>query len=150
MMWLVKFLQKRPTDKTIRISRVLFWSILVLALWYNLIYLDKAIDTRYFWQDIDEKWIIIWKYIMIFIWIIPIIIWLTNICLFKSKYMRIIQIIFAVILFYISGSIVESPDLDIDVLVWIMWILPLIAWITWKCTTKKCLRHWEKITKIRV
>lgn len=150
MMWLINLLKKRPTDKTIRIWRVLFWSILISALYYNLIFLDKAIDTEYFWQEVLEKWITIWKYIMISLWIIPLIMWATNICVLKSKYLRIAQIFFAIVLFYISASIVESPDLDIDVLIWFMWIFPLFAWITWKCITKKCLRHWEKITKIRV
>ncbi len=150
MMWLIKFLKKRPSDKTIRISRIVFWLILIWALFYNLIYLDKAIDTEYFWQEIDEKWLMIAKYIMISLWIIPLIMWVTNICLLKSKYMRIMQIFYAIVLFYVSSSIAESPDLDIDVLVWFMWLLPLIAWITWKCITKNCLRYWEKVTKIRV
>jgi hypothetical protein len=35
-------------------------------------------------------------------------------------------------------------------LIWLMWVLPLIAWITGKCITSKCLKYKEKITKIRV
>lgn len=150
MMWLIKILQKRPTDNAIRISRVVFWLIMIWALYYNLIHQWDGIDSTYFGQELDEQWIIIWKYIMISLWIIPIIMWAANICLLKSKYMRIVQIFFAILIFYISASITESADLEIDTLMWLMWILPLIAWITWKCITKKCLRHWEKITKIRV
>jgi hypothetical protein len=41
--------------------------------------------------------------------------------------MRIIQIIFAFILFYISSAIIEGPALDIDSLLAFMAILPLIA-----------------------
>ena len=66
--------------------------------------------------------------------------------------MRIIQIIFWIVLFYISWMIVPSPEavLDVDFLIWLMWILPLLAWITWKCITSNCLKYKEKITKIRV
>ncbi|PID87502.1 hypothetical protein CSB07_00855 [Candidatus Gracilibacteria bacterium] len=149
-MGLIKFLKKRPSDKTIRISRIVFGLILIGALFYNLIYLDKAIDTEYFGQEIDEKGLMIAKYIMISLGIIPLIMGVTNICLLKSKYMRIMQIFYAIVLFYVSSSIAESPDLDIDVLVGFMGLLPLIAGITGKCITKNCLRYGEKVTKIRV
>ena len=76
--------------------------------------------------------------------------WATNICLLKKKYMRIVQIIFSIILFYISSIIIEGPQLDIDSLIAFMWIFPLIAWITWKCITSNCMKFAEKVTKIRV
>lgn len=76
--------------------------------------------------------------------------WVTNICLLKKKYMRIVQILFGIILFYVSSIIVDWPSLDVDSLIAIMWIFPLIAWITWKCITSNCMRFNEKITKIRI
>lgn len=152
MMWLIKFIQKRPSDKTILTGRILFWFLYIWVMYYNLIHLNKWIDFEYFfWAlvlSIEEAQIA--KYIMAGIWIVPVIMWLTNLCLLKKKYMRIIQIIFWILLFYIAGSIEESPNLDFDVLIWFMWILPLFAGITGKCITSKCLKYREKITKIRV
>ncbi len=68
----------------------------------------------------------------------------------KSKIVRIIQIIFSVLLFIAASVIIEGPDLDINTLVFIFAFLPMFAWITWKCITSKCLKYWEKVTKIRV
>lgn len=154
MMWLINFIQKRPSDKTILWGRIIFWLIYILAMYYNLIYIGKDIDSEYlFWALVlQEENKIIVKYIITFIWIVPVFMWITNICLLKSKYMRIIQIIFWIVLFYISWMIVPSPEavLDVDFLIWLMWILPLLAWITWKCITSNCLKYKEKITKIRV
>jgi len=152
MMWFIKFLQKRPSDKTILIGRMLFWMILIASLYYNLIIQWDKLETNFFWMEIPENYIIYIKYFFIALWIIPIIMWLFNLCILKKKWMKIIQIIFWITLFYISSKII-SPDankLDVDALVWFMWVLPLIAWITGKCITTKCLKFWETITKIRV
>jgi len=152
MMWLIKFIQKRPSDKTILSGRVLFWLLYIWVMYYNLIYLNKGIDSEYFFGTLvlDTQWIEIAKYIMTGLWVIPMFMGLTNICLLKKKYMRIVQVIFWIVLFYIAGSIEESANLDFDVLIWFMGILPLFAGITGKCITSKCLKYREKITKIRV
>lgn len=150
MMWFISFMQKRPSDNTIRISRIIFWLILSWALYYNLIIQWDAIQSTLFWQELSTTQLDYVKYVVISLWLIPIIMWATNICLLKKKYMRIVQIAFAILLFYISSIIVEWPSLDVDSLIAIMWIFPLIAWITWKCITTKCMRYAEKITKIRV
>ncbi len=150
MLWLLNIIKKRPTDKTILLSRIIFWLIYLSAIGYNLIYLNKSIETNYFWIEVSEEKLIYIKYGFLAIWVIPLIMWLTNICLLKSKYIRIVQIIFAFVLFYISWKIVEWPTLDVDVLIWLMWLFPLFAWITWKCITTKCMKYGEKITKVRV
>ena len=149
-MWIAQFAMKRPTDKTIRIWRIVFGLILILSLYYNLIILNKWVETNYFGQNLANYEMII-KYIVIAIWIVPVFMWATNICLAKKKYVKIIQIIFAILLMFIAWSVLEEyPSIDIDFLVWIMSILPLFAWITWKCITSNCLKYNEKITKIRV
>lgn len=155
MIWFVKFLQKRPSDMTIRVWRVLFGLILVCSLYYNLIYNIWSLDTldnNYFWIDVEAHIVEYIKYFFIWVWIVPIIMWVTNICLLKKKYIKIIQIIFGFLLFYISANIIpfDEDALDVDVLIWFMWILPIVAWITGKCITKSCLKYKEKITKIRV
>lgn len=150
MIAIINFLRKKPSDLTIRIGRIVFGLILILAWYYNLIYQWNEIQTTLFWQELTPNWIIYVKYIIIVLWLIPLFMWISNCCLLKKNYIRIIQIIFAIILFYISSIIIEWPDLDFDSLVWFMWIFPFIWWITWKCITTKCMKYKEKIHKIRV
>jgi len=152
MIWALKILTKRPSDNTIRISRVIFWLIISLWAYYSLIYWNRDLETELLWGlvTLSENWIICLKYTIVWLWLIPLTMWATNICLLKSKYMRYVQIFFGILLFYVSAIIIETPKLGYDALIWIMWILPLFAWITWKCITTKCLKFWQKITKIRV
>lgn len=150
MIWLVKFLQKRPSDKTIMIWRIIFWIILWWSAYYSLIYWTWEFQDSVFWLEISWNVSLFLKYFLVLLWIIPILVWASNVCLLKSKYVRIWQIIFAIVLFFFSAIIKETANLWIDTLLWIMWLFPLFAWITWKCITTKCLRYWQKITKIRV
>jgi len=150
MIPLINFLKKRPSDLTIRLWRIIFGLILILAWYYNLIIQGDEIQSSLFWQALNTNWILYVKYIIIALWFIPLFMWITNCCLLKKKYMRIIQIVFGIILFYISSIIIEWPDLDFDSLIWFMWILPFLAWITWKCITTKCIKYKEVIKKIRV
>lgn len=152
MMWLIKFIQKRPSDKTILGGRILFWLLYIGVMYYNLIYLNKGIDSEYLFGAVvlNDAWVQIAKYVMTALWVIPMFMGLTNICLLKKKHMRIVQVVFWIALFYIAWSIEESANLDFDVLIWFMGLLPLFAGITGKCITSKCLKYREKITKIRV
>jgi len=152
MIWLLKIIQKRPSDNTIKIWRILFWLILSWALYYNLVYQGDNLENNFFWLDVSKENIEYIKYFFIGLWLVPLIMWITNICLLKKKYMRFIQIFFWIALFYISSSILplDPNKLDVDTLLALMWFLPLVAWITWKCITTKCSKYKEKITKIRV
>ncbi len=152
MMWFIKFLQKRPSDMTILIWRMLFGMILIASLYYNLIVQWDALETNFFWMEVPSQYLLPIKYGFIALWIVPIIMWVLNICLLKKKWMKIVQIIFGITLFYIANQIIpwDPNKIDVDSLVGIMWILPLVAWISGKCITGKCLKFWETITKIRV
>jgi hypothetical protein len=150
MIGLINFLRKRPSDATIRIWRIIFGLLLILGWYYNLIYQWDELQSSILWRDLSQNWVIYVKYIIMALWIIPLFMWISNCCLFKKKYIKIVQIIFGIILFYISSIIIEWPDLDFDSLLAFMWIFPLIWWITWKCITTKCLKYKEKIHKIRV
>jgi len=150
MMWFIKFMQKRPSDNTIRIGRIIFGLILISSLYYNLIFQWDAIQSKILWQELNNQQLEYIKYWLTALWIIPLIMWATKICLLKKKYMRFVQIFFAIVLFYTSSIIVEWPELDVDSLIAFMWILPLIAWITGKCIPSYCMKFAEKITKIRV
>ena len=145
-------MQKRPSDNSIRISRIIFGLIMVSTLYYNLIYQanPNTLDSNFFWIDLSEQAIMIITYIIISLWLIPLFMWISNICLLKKNHMKIVQVIFAICLFYISNQIVEWSEMDIDTLIWFMWIAPLFAGITGKCITSSCLKYNEKITKIRV
>lgn len=152
MMKFISFMQKRPSDITIRIGRIIFGLVLIIALYYNLIWqsVPNEIQHNLFWQNVSDINLEYIKYGLIAIWLIPIIMWSVKICILKKKYMRIIQIIFGIFLFYISSIIVKGPTLDVDSLIAFMWVLPLIAWITWKCIPSYCMKFAEKINKIRV
>jgi hypothetical protein len=156
-MWFIKLLQKRPSDLTIRVIRVIFGLILIFTLYYNLIIQGDKIDNNFFWIDLNSQIVEYITYFFIWVWIMPIIMWITNKCFLKKKYMRIIQGLFGLLLFYIANQIIviepvdtDKLNLDFDILIWFMGILPLIAWITGKSITTSCMKFNEKITKIRV
>ncbi len=162
MVWwkFIQLMQKRPTDKTILVWRVIFGLVYIVLMYYNLIVLNKPIDDVYlnfsfFWEitpglRMNDSEIMIFKYILTWMGIIPIIMGLTNICMFKKKYVRIAQTFFWIFLFYVAWIVIDKATLDFDFIIWFMWLLPLFAWITGKCITKKCMKYWEKIIKIRV
>ena len=150
MMWFIQFMQKRPSDLTIRLGRIIFGLTLIWAFYYNLIYQGDAIETVLFWQTLSENAIMYIKYTLVWLWLIPLIMWAIKMCFLKKKYMRFIQAGFWIFLFYISSIIVEWPELDLDSLIAFLWFLPLIAWITGKCIPSYCMKFAEKITKIRV
>lgn len=142
----IKILQKRPTDTTILIWRIIFGLLFIGVTYYNFIYLWKGVEMWF----VNEGNIMLTKYIIVSLWLFPLFMWATNICLLHKKYVRILQILFWVLLFYISSSVPETSDLDFDVVLFLMAFLPLFAGITWKCITTKCIKYKEKITKIRV
>ncbi|MBW7954941.1 hypothetical protein H3C61_03955 [Candidatus Gracilibacteria bacterium] len=152
MIGIIKFLQKRPSDNTILFGRIAFGVLYTAIMWYNLIYLNKDIDSVYFFGflELSIEQVLITKYIFTGLGIIPIFMGVTNICLLKKKYLKMLQIFFAIVLFYIAGSIKDSATLDFDIIIGLMGLLPLFAGITGKCITTKCLKYKEKITKIRV
>lgn len=149
---IVKFLQKRPSDVTIRAIKIIFWLLYLVVVYYNFFMADSLnqIQDNLFWMPISDTVREIMKYVITAFWLIPLITWLTNICIAKTKYVRIAQIVYAIILFYFSHIIVEWADLDIDALILFMAFIPLIWGITWKLITSKCLNYWYKQTKIRV
>jgi hypothetical protein len=149
---IMKFLQKRPTDTTIRVWRVLFWLIYVSVLYYNFFLQAEPniIQNSLFWVSISDSTRAIIPWVIVAFWIPPIITWLFDISIMKSGKTRILQIIYAIILFYFSHIIVEWAGLDVDVLMFFLAFLPLIWWITWKIITKKWMNFWYKVTKVRV
>lgn len=143
---ILQVIMKRPKDKTILIGRIIFGLLFIAITYYNFIFLNKGLEINF----IPSEKIMITKYIIVAFGLIPLIMGLTNICLLKSKYMRIIQVIFGILLIYISSAIPDSAKLDFDIIIFLMGFLPIIAGITGKCITEKCRRYGQKITKVRV
>ena len=151
MMRFVKFLQKRPTDKTIRTIRIVFSVVLMFSAYYSLIYTwNREIQDSLFGQVLGENWKMIVSYSIVGLWVFPLFMWITNMCLLKPKFIRIMQIILSIVIFYAASIIKSSPDLWVDTILFIIAFLPLLWWISWKLITKSCLRYWEKVIKIRV
>ena len=153
----IKFLQKRPSDKTIITIRILFGLILVSVLYYNF-FLDWANNneiekTMLFWYVDTTGFSDVIKYAIVSLWLFPILYGIANIFniwIAKKKYIKIGQIILAILLWYSAALVVNTESLDINELLVVMWFLPFFAWITWKMITSKSLKYGEKINKIRV
>ena len=153
----IKFLQKRPSDKTIITIRILFGLILVSVLYYNF-FLDWANNneiekTMLFWYVDTTGFSDVIKYAIVSLWLFPILYGIANIFniwIAKKKYIKIGQIILAILLWYSAALVVNTESLDINELLVLMWFLPFFAWLTWKLITSNWLKYGEKITKIRV
>jgi hypothetical protein len=173
MFKLVEFLQKRPKDRTILMGRGVFGIIIAILLGLNLnnitLHLPSALQS---YENIAI-------YGLFILAIIPFFMGVSGLCIAKRKYIRIMQISFGVILFIVgnwfvdvktapttspitstqSGSLdynalseSKTPSKPVNVGFWLAFlgILPLIAGISGKCITNKCLKYGEVIKKIRV
>lgn len=150
----IKFLQKRPSDNTIVIIRIVFWLILITVLYYNFFLQNPAneIESTFFWLNTAwfENYI---KYWIISLWFFPLIfwiLWIFKIPVAKKKYIKIWQILLWILLWLSAWMIVNQNNLDIKELLILAWFLPFFAWLTWKMIASYGLKYWEKITKIRV
>ena len=150
MMWAVKFLMKRPADKTIRMVGFIFGAVYILATGYNFIYQSGSLENVFFGFEFSESQMQIVAYIIVALGLIPLIRWVTNISFLSRGYTRIFQILFGLILFYIASKVVESPNLEVDLLLVLMGLYSIIIGISGKMITKKGLKYGQKITKIRV
>lgn len=150
MLKFIQFVQKRPSDNTIRITGVLFGLIIILGGYYNLIHQGDALEATIFWQEVTQQVSDYIKYWIIALGFFPLIKAIVNKCLLQKKYIKYLQLFFAIILFYVSSIIKETAELDFDTLIGFMGLIPLFSGITGKMITTKCLKYWEKVTKIRV
>lgn len=146
----LKLLMQRPSDKTIKIIRIVFGLLLALWAYYNLVYQGDALETSFFWQETTQNIRNYIKYAIVGLGAVIAFFGITDLKVFKSKYVRYAQLFLAVLLFYISAKIADTPTLDFDVLVFLMAFIPLFAGITGKLITKSGLKHGQKITKVRV
>ena len=102
MMKFLQLLTKRPKDTTILRGLIVFWLLISLGNYYNLIYQGDALDTTFFWQELNINTILVIKYIFVAIGLIPLYLWLTKQCLLKKKHMKYLQWGFWILLLYMS------------------------------------------------
>jgi len=150
MMNFLQILMKRPTDKNIRIGKVLFWLIITGTAYFTFFINDIAIQESIFWSTLTTELQNLIKYLLVALWIIPLLLGAFDINLVERKYARILQIVYAIILFWYSGIIIGWAKLWMETLYFVLAFIPLIGWITGKFITKKWLKAKQKITKIRV
>lgn len=150
MLKFIQFVQKRPTDTTIRVTGIVFGLIIILGGYYNLIYQGDAIESTLFGKEVSQQMQLYIKYSIIWLGIFPLVKNIVNKCVLQKKYIKYLQLFLAIALFYSSSVIADSAHLDFDALLILMGFLPLFSGITGKFITTKCLKHGEKITKIRV
>lgn len=55
MLKFIQFVQKRPSDMTIRLTGIVFGFIIILAGYYNLIYQGDALNETIFGYEVTEQ-----------------------------------------------------------------------------------------------
>ena len=173
MFTFIEFLKKRPADRTILLGRIAFGTTIALLLGLNFTTLSLHLPASIEMYEVSVK------YALFVLAIVPVFMGATNICLAKRNRLRLIQIIFGISLFLVGNALIALPvqtvekstttpqsgSLDyaqigaektvshpVNVGFWIAFlgILPLLAGITGKCITSKCIKYGEVIKKIRV
>ena len=150
MMNFLQLLMKRPSDKNIRIWKVLFGFIIALSAYLTFFVNGVDIQETAFWASLSLTMQFMIKYWLIALWIIPMVTGALDINIIERKYTRIIQILYAFALFWYSGMIIGGAKLGMETLYFLLAFIPLVGWITGKFLTKKGLKAGQKVTKIRV
>jgi len=141
---------KRPSDSQIRIAKIVLGIMLILTGIAAFNIQNLSLENSIFGINLDATSKQYISYIIMGIGIIPLVLWGLDINLLSRGRTRILQIVFAIILFIISGMFVETPTLSVDIFYFLLWLVVFIAGVTGKAITKKGLKTGQKITKIRV
>lgn len=65
MLKFIQFVQKRPSDVTIRVTGIVFGLIILLGGYYNLIYQGDMIQSSLFGKEVSEQMQLYIKYAII-------------------------------------------------------------------------------------
>jgi len=173
MLGLLTTLQKRPSDRYIRIFRVIIGASLLSLMLLN------AANINFSFVQNNENLRLGLIYFLAALGCAPIFSGITNVCLTRKKYVQRMQMGIGVLLFllsffmYVPSAQVAAPTpavsasgtVDFQNLttqtqpttpfspspwVGLIGFIFLIAGATGKCITEKCMKYAEKITKIRV
>lgn len=141
---------KRPSDSQIRIAKIVLGIMLILTgiAAFNL--QNLSLEESILGIALDANTKVYVSYFIIGLWAIPLVLWGLDINVLSRGRTRILQVLFWVLLFIISGAFVETPTLSVDIFYFLLGLVVFFAGITGKAITKKWLKTGQKITKIRV
>lgn len=141
---------KRPSDSQIRIAKIMLGIMLILTGLAAFNLQNLTLENSILGINLNTTYQEYLSYAIMWIWVIPLVLWGLDINVFSRGRTRILQIIFAVFLFIISGAFVETPTLSVDIFYFLFGLIVFFAGVTGKAITKKGLKTGQKITKIRV
>lgn len=100
---LVKFVQSRPSDKFIRITRTLLWVFILSLLAYEFYALEIAYIRQYLDSNTAYANLVLWIF-----WLVPLFFWITWMCAFKRANMKKFQMIFWFLMIICSYFIIPT------------------------------------------
>ncbi|MCH2188968.1 hypothetical protein MK079_04025 [Candidatus Gracilibacteria bacterium] len=150
MMKAIQFLMKRPTDTTIRKGETIFGAVYIIATAYNFVYQTGGLENTFFGLSFTPEQMIFVGLAITALGLVPLLKGLFGWNFLSRGRMRIFQIVFGILLFYVAAKVAPAPHLEVDLLLILMGLISLIAGITGKAITQSGLKHGQKITKIRV
>ena len=150
MMKFLQLLMKRPSDSQVRYGKIIIGIMLIVTgiVAFQVQNLELENSVLGIALDANTKNII--SYLLIGFWAIPLILWGLDINILSRGYTRILQIVFGILLFIISGMFIDTATLSVDIIYFLIGLVVFFAGVTGKAITKKGLKHGQKITKIRV
>lgn len=141
---------KRPSDKQVRYGKIILGILLIATAIIAFGVQNLELEKSLFSIALTAEATTYLRYAIIGIGVIPLVLWGLDISVLSRGRTRILQIIFAIILFIISGMFVDTATLSVDIIYFLLALIVLFAGTTGKAITKKWLKHGQKITKIRV
>ena len=149
---IAQFLQKKPTDITIRILRVVLPALTIL-----LLILSRETSKFSFGESLSQYEMYI-SYILSVLFIIPAIAFgAAGLCGFKKGTMKKLQMIGGLFIWFIAITLEAKPETKGIIPMWTieLWLVLygsycLIGGITGKLITESCIKYKEVIKKIRV
>lgn len=150
MMKLLGLVMKRPSDKQVRYAKLALWAILILTgiLAFNV--QNLLIENTIFGITLTTEAKVYISYAIMALGIFPLVLGGLDINILSRGRTRILQIVFGILLMFISGIFVDTATLSADIIYFLLGLIVFIAGISGKAITKKGLKHGQKITKIRV
>ena len=140
MMKLLGLIMKRPTDKQVRMAKIVLGIMLILTgiVAFNVERL--ALENSVFGIALNDNVKIYLSYAIMAIGIIPLVLGGLDINVLSRGRTRILQIVFGVLLMIISGMFVDTASLSVDIFYFLFGLIVFFAGITGKAITKKGLK----------
>lgn len=146
----LKLLMSRPSDATIKKSKIILGLLLILIGVVAFYVQDLSLENSIFGITLSSDAKMILSYIIIAVGFIPLIIGGFDINILSRGYTRILQIVFGVFLMLLSGIFIDTATLSVDIFYFLLGLVVFFIGISGKFITQKGLKYGQKITKIRV